>query len=334
MPFSLTNVYVIAEAADAHYGSLERAMTMVEAAKKAGANAIKFQHHIPDEEMLPNIPSSSNMREPLYEFLKRNALTINQHVILAQFCREIEIDYLCTPFSLKAALELEEKISPWAYKIGSGELTDHPTLVEIAKFNKPMIVSTGMSEISEIRETYDLLIDRVPTLILMNCTSAYPPSPSDILIGFIPEMKSLFQRALIGHSDHSPSIFTALAAVALGAVVIEKHITVDVNLTGPDESVSITVEDLAQLVRGIREISASMSSQKRILESEQEIILWARRSLVYLSDLPAGSILKPGLIWGKRPGTGIPSKYLNQFINRELKRDVKANTLLSEDDFV
>jgi N-acetylneuraminate synthase len=273
------------------------------------------------------------MREPLYEFLKRNALTIDQHVTLAKYCSEIEVDYLCTPFSLKAALELEEKISPWAYKIGSGELTDHPTLVEIAKFNKPMIVSTGMSEIGEIKETYDLLIDQVPTLILMNCTSAYPPGPSDVLIGFIPEMKSLFQRAMIGHSDHSPSIFTALAAVALGAVVIEKHITVDETLTGPDESVSITVEELAQLVRGIREISVSMGSQKRILKSEQEIILWARRSLVYLFDLPAGSIVKPGQIWGKRPGTGIPSKYLDKYINRELKRNVKANTLLSEDDF-
>ena len=133
--------YVIAEAADAHYGSLYRAKDMVLKAKLSGADAIKFQHHIPDAEMLPDIPMSGNMKEPLYDFLLRNALKIDQHIALSEFCKQNTIDYLCTPFSLKAALELENNIDMPAYKIGSGELLDHPTLIEVMKFNKPYVRS-------------------------------------------------------------------------------------------------------------------------------------------------------------------------------------------------
>ena len=126
--------YVIAEAADAHYGNLYRAKEMVVQAKKAGANAIKFQHHIPDAEMLRDIPRSRNMKEPLYDFLVKNALKIEQHMELSTFCKENNIDYLCTPFSLAAAIELEKNIDIPAYKIGSGEMLDHPTIKEIMKF--------------------------------------------------------------------------------------------------------------------------------------------------------------------------------------------------------
>ena len=147
--------FFIAEGADAHYGSLDRAREMANLAKSAGAHAIKFQHHIPDEEMLPDVPMSGNMREPLYEFLKKNALTINQHVELFDYCKKIGIDYLCTPFSLVAANELEAAISPEAYKVGSGELLDHPTIREMMKFSKPIIISTGMSTVEEIKSTYD-----------------------------------------------------------------------------------------------------------------------------------------------------------------------------------
>jgi N-acetylneuraminate synthase len=306
---------------------------MCEAARSAGADAIKFQHHIPDEEMLPDIPISSNMKVPLYEFLKRNALSIEQHVEIAQFCIELGIDYLCTPFSYAAAQELEKHVKPWAYKIGSGEMTDHPTLELIAKYQRPMIVSTGMSEFYEIKETHDLLIDKIPTLILMNCTSAYPPKLGDINLGFIRKMISEFPRSIIGHSDHSPEIFTSLGAVSLGARVIEKHITIDESLEGPDQSVSISVDKLSELVKGIREISASLGGEKEVLPSEKEIIQWARRSLVYLKDLPVGSLISTGDLWGKRPGTGVPSKRINDFVGKKLRRSVRANTLLAEEDF-
>lgn len=323
---------IIAEVADAHYGSLERALQMVAAAHHAGAEVVKFQHHIPDEEMLRDIPSSKNMAEPLYDFLCRNALTIRQHVELKSACDDLGIRYLCTPFSIRAAEELEEHVQPGWYKIGSGELTDLPTLEAISSWGYPLIISTGMATVEEIVITYNALRSRDSPLTFMNCTSAYPPKYSDVRLGFIPKMMKLFPGVEIGHSDHTPTIDTAIAAIALGAKMIEKHVTIDKDLSGPDQSVSIGFDDLSRLVVARDRLWEARSSQKEVLESELEIRAWARRSLVYLRDMPAGHELQPGDIWGKRPGTGIPSAELPNFLGKKLLRDVKANTLLTIDD--
>jgi N,N'-diacetyllegionaminate synthase len=321
--------YVIAEAADAHYGNMDRARSMVVAAKDAGANAIKFQHHIPDAEMLRDIPLSTNMKEPLYDFLLRNALSIDQHVELSRFCGEIGIQYLCTPFSLVAAVELEEAISPPAYKIGSGELLDHPTLLEIAKFGKCMILSTGMSTIEEIQSSYELLENHSAGLVLMNCTSAYPPKYSDIHISFTKDMYSLFPKAMIGFSDHSPSLETCIAAFTLGAKVIEKHVTISHDLAGPDSEVSIDFESLEQMIEMIRNLSSSLKAKKEIHESEVEIRKWAHRSLVFMRNMKAGEEIQYGDIWGKRPGTGIPSRFMPQFLGKKLVQDVEMNDFVT-----
>jgi N-acetylneuraminate synthase len=265
--------------------------------------------------------------------LVKNALSIEQHVSLSKYCLEIGIEYLCTPFSWQAAKDLEKYISPRMYKIGSGELTDTPTLLRIAEFGKPMIVSTGMSEIWEIEETYNALIDLVPTLVLMNCTSAYPPRLGDVRLGVISTLQERFPRAIIGHSDHTNSIYTSLGAVALGAKYIEKHVTVDSSLSGPDQDVSITFDELTELIEGVIIIAASLNKKKELLESEIEIQSWARRSLVYLRDMKAGYFLQADDIWGKRPGTGIPSKNYSQFVGKKLTRDVAENTLLTNQDF-
>ena len=325
--------YLIAEGADAHYGDLNRAKLMVREAKRAGVSAIKFQHHIPDAEMLPEIPMSGNMKEPLYEFLKRNALKIEQHVELAEFCSEIGIDYLCTPFSLEAAVELEEHINPFAYKIGSGELLDHPTILKIMEFKKPMIISTGMATKEEIDSTYNLFRDYKYGLVLMNCTSAYPPKPEDIHLKFILEMKTRYPLAVIGHSDHTDGIETIIAAFTLGARVLEKHVTISHELTGPDDTVSIDFETLAKLQVILNNLGTSLVAEKEIHESEWEIRSWAHRSLVYLKDLPAGHVIQEEDIWGKRPGTGVPSRFRKDYIGKVLKRGVVGNTLLTIEDF-
>jgi N-acetylneuraminate synthase len=325
--------YVIAEAADAHYGSMDRAKQMILAAKQAGSNAIKFQHHIPDAEMLRDIPMSNNMKEPLYDFLVRNALNIGQHIELSNFCRKNSIDYLCTPFSLKAAKELEENIDMIAYKIGSGELLDHPTIQEIMKFNKPMIISTGMSTVNEIDLTYNILKDHSAGLVLMNCTSAYPPSYSDIHLSFTKEMQGRYPNAIIGFSDHSPGYEVILGAFVLGAKVIEKHVTLSHELSGPDQSVSIDFLDLRKMISQLTNLSLAMKSPKIIHDSEIEIRSWAHRSLVYNSNFKPGHSLKVGDIWGKRPGTGVPSRFINDYIGRKLKRDVVENSLLLVEDF-
>lgn len=325
--------YLIAEGADAHYGDLSRAKLMADLAKKAGASAIKFQHHIPDEEMLPEIPMSGNMREPLYEFLKRNALSIEQHIELFEHCNQIGIDYLCTPFSLQAAIELEKHINPFAYKIGSGELLDHPTILKIMEFKKPMIISTGMSTKEEIDLTYKLFENYEYGLVLMNCTSAYPPRPEDIHLKFITEMITRYPRATIGHSDHTPGIETVIAAFVLGAKILEKHITISHDLLGPDDSVSIDFDKLAELVGILKNLQISLRVEKEIHPSEWEIRDWAHRSLVFLRDLPKGHIITENDIWGKRPGTGVPSRMINQYVGKKLSKAVMGNTLLSDKDF-
>ena len=326
--------YVIAEAADAHYGSLDRAKEMVIQAKIAGANAIKFQHHIPDAEMLRDIPLSGNMKEPLYDFLVKNALKIEQHVELNSFCIQNSIDYLCTPFSLKAALELESNIDLPAYKIGSGEMLDHPTIKEIMKFGKPMIISTGMSTIEEIDLTYEIVKNHTPGLVMMNCTSAYPPNYSDIHISFTKDMVNRYPKAIIGFSDHSPGFEVVLAAFVLGAKVIEKHITLSHELAGPDQSVSIDFHDLKKMIEQLTNLGMALKSKKEIHPTEIEIRSWAHRSLVYNNDLEKGDKLKIGDIWGKRPGTGVPSRFIDDYIGKILKQDVFQNTLLADEDFI
>jgi N,N'-diacetyllegionaminate synthase len=273
------------------------------------------------------------MKEPLYDFLLRNALKIDQHIALSEFCKQNTIDYLCTPFSLKAALELENNIDMPAYKIGSGELLDHPTLIEVMKFNKPMIISTGMSTIEEIDLTYDLVKDHSPGIILMNCTSAYPPLYSDIHISFIKEMISRYSRSIIGFSDHSPGVEVVLASFVLGAKVIEKHVTLSHELSGPDQSVSIDFNDLSKMVYQLKNLTLALNAKKEIHQTEVEIRSWAHRSLVYNLDLAKGAIIKPGDIWGKRPGTGVPSRFIDKYIGRTLTRSVSFNTLLSDEDF-
>jgi len=253
-------VYIIAEACDNHLGNIQTAKEMIRLAKLAGADAIKFQHHIPDEEMLPDVPMSDNFDMPLYEFLKKYALTIEQHAELKKYCDEIGIQYLCTPFSWKAAKELHE-IGVDVFKIGSGEMTDIPTLRKIAGFGKPMIISTGMCTFEEIDRTYNELKSRVP-LVLMNCVSEYPPIYEDINLKVINLMMERYSEAIIGHSDHTPDLYTRFAAVVLGAKVIEKHVIIDKRQPGPDQSVSIDFKELAELVEGIRKIEAALGDKK------------------------------------------------------------------------
>lgn len=323
--------YIIAEGCDNHLGNLDTAKEMARQARLAGADAIKFQHHLPDEEMLPDIPMSDNFEIPLYEFLKKYALKLEQHIELKQYCEKIGIQYLCTPFSYKAAEELNG-IGVDAFKIGSGEMTDIPSLVRIAKFGKPMIVSTGMCTYEEIDRTYNALIGVGAQLMLTNCVSEYPPDYGDINLRVIETMIKRYPKALIGHSDHTPDLYTCFAAIPLGAKLIEKHVILDKRQPGPDQSVSIDFRDLAQLVDGIRRIEASLGSEKRIHHRENQIREWAFRSIVSLREIKAGETVSGEMIWAKRPGTGIPSRFRDQVIGRKAVRNIKPNTLLAWED--
>jgi N-acetylneuraminate synthase len=179
-----THTFIIAEACDNHMGNIDAAKEMIRLAKLSGCDCIKFQHHLPDEEMLSDVPMSLNFDIPLYDFLKLHALTLEQHIELKNYCDEIGITYLCTPFCLKAAYELND-IGVTAFKIGSGEMTDIPTLLKIAKLGKPMIISTGMCTFDEIERTYKALLPKNIPLAFTNCLSEYPPKYEDINLGVI-----------------------------------------------------------------------------------------------------------------------------------------------------
>ncbi len=322
--------FIVAEACDNHLGSMEAAREMVRAAKLARADAIKFQHHLPDEEMLPDVPMSSNFDEPLYEFLKKHALTLEQHAALKAYCEQVAIHYMCTPFSYRAAEELDS-IGVDVFKIGSGEMTDIPSLLKIARLGKPMIVSTGMSDLEEVRETAGALQSAGATFALMHCVSEYPPVYEDLNLRVIATLREVFPELVIGHSDHSPDNYTCYAAVTLGARIIEKHVILDKRQPGPDQSVSIDMRDLAELVDGIRKIEAALGSTKMVHGRERPIREWAFRSVVATVPIPKGAIIREEMLWTKRPGTGIPSKQLPRLVGRRARVDISANTLIRWD---
>ena len=323
---------IIAEGCDNHFGDVKRAFEMVKLAKEAGADIIKFQHHLPYEEMLKDVPMSENFEEPLYDFLEKNALALGDHKKIKSLAEKLGIQYLCTPFSFKAAEEINS-IGVKAFKIGSGEMTDIPTLTKIAGFKLPMIISTGMSTFSEINETYKSIIKKNNKIILMNCTSEYPPDYKDINLNVIGKMKKKFPQALIGHSDHTSDLVTSFGAVALGAVLIEKHVTIDKKLKGPDQEVSVDFDDLKRLVSEIKKLHLAMGDSKKVNFKEKPIRKWAFRSIVSTKQIKKDETITEKIIWSKRPGTGIPSKLMHRVIGKKAKKNIKINSLLKWSDF-
>jgi N-acetylneuraminate synthase len=319
--------YVIAEGCDNHLGNMAVAKEMIRQAKACGVDAIKFQHHLPDEEMLRDqFPTSGNFNIPLYEFLQRYALTLEQHYELFAFAKALGITYLCTPFSLKAARELNEMGLP-AFKIGSGELTDLPTLKAIAAFGKPMILSTGMAEWKEIDETIAALRPINDQIVLMNCVSEYPAKHSDVNLNVIGEISRRY-NVTVGHSDHTPDIYTSIAAVAVGAKLLEKHFILDRRQPGPDQSVSVEAYEFYELVTAVRRVEQALGSDKKVHDLEKPIRAWAHRSVVSLRAIPKGSQITAEMVWTKRPGTGIPAKHLEEIVSRTAACDIPANHLI------
>ena len=325
-------VYIVAEGCDNHMGDVEVAKEMCCQAKLAGADCIKFQHHLPDEEMLRDVPVAAKQDMPLYDFLKKHALTLKQHRDLMEYCEKIGIQYLCTPFSLKAAYELDA-MGVDAFKIGSGEMTDIPTLVRIARLGKPMIISTVLSTSEEIQRTYDVLSVTDTPLAFTNCVSEYPPKYEDINLKFILKMEKHFPDAVIGHSDHTPDLYTSFGAVTLGARIIEKHVILDKRTPGPDQAVSIDFQELHQLVDGIRKLEDALGSVKKVHPDEEEVRSWAFRSLVTKCPIKKGQRIEEDMIWSKRPGTGIPSYRMKEVIGKYAANDIAENVLLKEEDF-
>jgi sialic acid synthase SpsE len=315
--------FIIAEACVNHQGDFEHAKRMVYFAHAMGADAIKFQMHILQDEMLPEVPMSDNFEQSLWDVIDSTNFSTEQHRQLIALCRGLGIQYLCTPFS-RASVDVLHSLGVDAFKTGSGELTNAPFMRHIAAYGKPTIVSTGMSLMEEIGETVDIFKAAGAPLILTHCVSAYPCPYDRVNLGMVPRLAEAFDVST-GLSCHTPSVYTALGAVALGACVIEKHFTFDRMQKGPDHKSSIEGYELGELVKGCRAVWEARGATREIFPEEQQIVAWARESVVSLKPIPKGTRITSEMVSVKRPSPGpgvVPAKDLDKVIGAVTRADI------------
>jgi N,N'-diacetyllegionaminate synthase len=328
--------FIIAEIAQAHDGSLGTAHAYIDAVAKTGANAIKFQTHIAEAESSPEEKFRVNcfpQDSTRFDYWRRMEFSAAQWAGLAEHAAEKGLVFLSTPFSSEA-VDLLERLNVPAYKIGSGETTNLPMLELVARCGKPVLLSTGMSSWQEIDEAVHTVQRLGGEVAVFQCTTSYPCPPERIGLNVIQMLRDRY-RCPVGLSDHSGTIFPSLAAVTMGANMIEVHTVFSRECFGPDVQSSVTTRELGQLIQGIRFIEAALnSSVEKDAQAEQlrDISRLFGKSLYSRHALPRGHILRESDVALKKPGTGIPAKRMMYVLGRSLLRDYKANQQLKEED--
>ena len=320
---------IIAECAVEHLGSLEVAKQMAYVSKKIGVDIVKYQLHLPSEEMLPN--KIKFWGGSLDSILKKYNLSISDHYELFSYCKKIGIEYLCTPFSPKA-VDILNEIGVKRFKTGSGEMMNFPLIDRIIKTKKPLIMSTGMASLDEIDLAIKYFLQkskRNNLLTITNCTSIYPCPNNKVNLGLIKTYKDKY-KIPVGHSDHTPDIYSSLGAVALGASVIEKHFTLNKELRGPDYAVSIEPDEMKNLVIGAKKIFLSSGNKKTIHNAEKLTRNWAYHSIVSKKNIKKGDILSRSNVTIKRPGGGVPAREYNNIIGKKYMSNLKKNEQLKK----
>jgi len=326
--------FIIAEAGVNHNGDLNMAKKLVELAREAGADAVKFQTFRAEEVVTKSAEKAeyqkktTSIDESQYEMLKRLELSEEAHFELKSHADKQGIVFLSTPYD-EQSIDLLVRLGVPALKISSADITNHPLLSYVAIKNIPIILSTGMSTLGEIEEAVETLINAGNMqLILLHCNFNYPARMDDINLRVMTTLKQTF-GLLIGYSDHTTGIEVPLAAVALGADVIEKHFTLDRHLPGPDQLSSIEPTELKDMVTGIRNIERALGSPvKRISGEEAQNREICRRSIVAATDIPQGTVITNDMLATKRPGTGILPKYTRDLVGR------KATCNIAKDDLI
>jgi N-acetylneuraminate synthase len=323
---------VIAEVGINHEGDVSKALQLVDAAAAAGAELLKFQCHITEKEMVPTDMTPGEIsREKLWDIIKRCELTEAEEREVQAYCAEKGLIYLSTPFSREAADRLNAMNVP-AFKIGSGECNNLPLLDHIARFGKPIVMSTGMNDLPSIKRSVDALRGRVP-FALMHCTSMYPTPYDKVRLGAISDLMEAFPGAPVGLSDHSMNIWTCLGAVALGASVLEKHFTISRSWPGPDTGISIEPDELKDLIDGAKAVWQARGGHKDILPEEQPVIDFAYATVVSIAPIRAGEAFSLANVWVKRPGTGpLRADRFNDIIGKRATRDVAPERHISPGD--
>lgn len=320
--------YIIAEACINHEGNIKIAKKMIDKAVIAGVSAVKFQFHVLEDEMLTKTPKSKNFTHSLYSTLKRTNLSIKEHQELKKYCEKNGVDYLCTPFSFKSADILEKEIKLKLFKVGSGELTNIPLQLHIAKKKYPTIISTGMSTFNEVKHTFNIVKKINKNIALTQCTSAYPCDPKIADIAVIKEYIKKF-KVITGLSDHTSSIFTSIGAIAMGAKIIEKHFTLNKKAKGPDHASSLEPHELKDLVEGCNAVFLASKNNKKIIHNEEkQIINWARESVVTIQNINKNEILDKNNVSVKRPAplkTEIPAKLYFKILGKKAIKKISIN---------
>lgn len=326
--------FVIAEIGINHEGDPGKARRMIDDAAAAGCECVKFQCHVIEDEYVPAagkvIPG--NAKESILEIMKRCAFDEQTDLELKAYSESRGLIYLSTPFSRAAANRLE-RMGVLAYKIGSGECNNTPLVDHIASFGKPVLVSTGMNDLSSVARTVEILERRRVPYGLFHCTSMYPTPYSRVRLGALAQLAARFPGAVLGLSDHSLGIYTCLAAVPLGARLLEKHFTSDPSWPGPDVPISITPAELKQLIVGSRAVFEALGGTKEVLPEEQPTIDFAYASVVTTVPVRAGEKFTRDNLWVKRPGTGeIHATRYEEVLGRVAQRDVAKDALLAWSD--
>lgn len=337
----MQHVTVIAEAGVNHNGDPEMALQLIDAAAAAGADYVKFQTFRADHIATASAPKAGYQQqttgntESQLDMIRKLELSEETHLRLVQRCREKNIRFLSTAFDLPS-VELLERIGIDFYKIPSGELTNLPYLRKIAALGKSVLLSTGMATLQEVRDTIEVLVNGgIPKerITILQCTTEYPAPPAETNLLAMRTMQQEFGTA-VGFSDHTEGITIAIAAVAMGATVIEKHFTLDRNLPGPDHKASLEPGELKAMIDGIRLVEKAMGDGiKRPGNAEQKNISIARKSLHLTKNLSAGHVLTATDLLPKRPGNGISPMQIDAVIGKKLLRNVTADEQLLPGDF-
>jgi len=314
--------FIIAEAGSNHNGSLEQAKKLIDIAQDAGVDAVKFQIFKAEE---------LSADKKVQGVLKKFEFTRGWIQELSEYAKRKNIIFLATPFDI-GAVDLLDGIDVPAFKIASGDLTDLPLIKYIAEKGKPIILSVGLGSLEEIREALEVIHStETRDVALLHCVVNYPAEPDNVNLNVIKTLKQF--HVPVGFSDHTMEISVPIAAVALGACIIEKHFTIDRKLEGPDHSYALEPEELKGMVKGIKTVEKALGSEiKQVAESERKGLVGARRSIHAIMDISKGTTITKDMIKIVRPCTGIEPKYLNQILNTKAKKNILKDGVIIWND--
>ncbi len=328
--------YIIAEAGVNHNGDVNIAKELISEASRIGADAIKFQTFYADDLIIENTgkanyqKTNENDRETQYEMIKKLELNQDDFIELYEYSLRKNITFLSSPFDLKS-VDFLDSIGISAFKIASGEITNIPLIEHISSKKKPIILSTGMSNLGEIRSAIESIKKGIDKIILLHCISSYPTKYEDANLRAINTLKSEFNLP-VGFSDHTIGITIPIVAVALGACILEKHFTLNKNYKGPDHKISLDPEEFRNMIGSIRIVEKALGNGVKVpTNEEEEMKKIVRKSIVSKYDLAKGTVITKDLIDIKRPGMGIESKYIQDILGRKTVKEIKKNQLLSWD---